>query len=448
MNGDGKPVFDAGKIAGLDAAFAVVRAIGVPEEQKIEDEDRRQHLVRGVAAGLHRSRAFLLVAPLLLFLAITYLMPIGGILFRSVDDSALQTWMPKTAAAFAQWDGAGLPDDDMLAVFAAELGQARREHTIGRVANHLNYRMSGMRSLFNKAGRRLAAGAGPPDGAGRWREWLVELDPRWGRQQTWTTIKAASGRYTSANYLAALDLHRDDDGGVARQPEGKRIYLRIFLRTLWVSLAVTLFCLLLGFPIAHLMAGLPPRISNWLMIMVLLPFWTSLLVRTTSWITLLQSSGVINSTLVWLGLIGDDERIQMVFNLTGTVVAMTYVLLPFMVLPLYSVMRGIPRSLTSVAVSLGATPLTAFARVYLPQTLVGVGAGSLLVFMLAVGYYITPALVGGQSGQLISNFIFYHIKVSLNWGFASALGVILLAAVLLIYWVYHKLVGIEKMRVS
>lgn len=447
MNGNDKPAFDAGQIARLDAAFAVVRAVGVPEEKAVEEADRRQHLVRGVAAGLHRSRAFLLVAPLLLFLAVTYLLPIGGILARSVDDSALQTWMPKTAAALAQWDGDGLPDNDTLAIFAAELGQARKAHTIGRVANHLNYRMSGMRSLFNKTGRRLAAGGGPQDG-GNWREWLVELDPRWGRRQVWMTIKAASGRYTSANYLASLDLRRGDDGGVTRQPEGKRIYLKIFLRTLWVSLAVTVFCLLLGFPVAHLMAGLPPRLSNWLMIMVLLPFWTSLLVRTTSWIALLQSNGVINGTLVWLGLIGDDERIQMVFNLTGTVVAMTYVLLPFMVLPLYSVMRGIPRSLTRVAVSLGATPLTAFARVYLPQTLVGVGAGSLLVFMLAVGYYITPALVGGQSGQLISNFIFYHIKVSLNWGFASALGVILLAAVLLVYWVYHRLVGIEKMRVA
>ena len=440
-------MIEAGK-PGLDAAFAVVRAIGLPEDRKAVEMERREHLVRGVAAGFHRARAFLLVAPLLLFLAITYLVPMGGILLRSVDDSALQTYMPKSAAALAQWDGAGLPGEDTLAAFAAELGQARRERTIGRVANHLNYRMSGMRSLFNKTGRRLAAADEAKPGHPSWGEWLAELDPRWGQRQTWTTLKAASGRYTSANYLAALDLRHGEDGGVIRQPEGKRIYVKIFLRTLWVSLVVTVFCLLLGFPISYLMAGLPPRISNWLMIMVLLPFWTSLLVRTTSWIALLQSSGVINSTLVWLGLIADNERIQMVFNLTGTVVAMTYVLLPFMVLPLYSVMRGIPRSLTRVAVSLGATPLTAFMRVYLPQTLAGVGAGSLLVFMLAVGYYITPALVGGQSGQLISNFIFYHIKASLNWGFASALGAILLVAVLLIYWIYHKLVGIERIRVA
>lgn len=436
------PQSDRQRAAEFEAAFAVARSAG-PRAPAAGADDRRRRFGRGVTAGVHRARALLLVAPLLLFLVITYVLPIGNVLFRSVDDSTLRTYMPRTAAALARWDGAGLPGDDLCATFVSELRQARAERTVGRVANHLNYRLSGMRSLLSKTARRLERAARAPCGAR-----LAALDRRWADNETWAVMKAASGRYTAANYLAALDLRYDAAGEVARQPEGKRIYVKIFLRTLWISTAVTVLCLLLGFPISYLMAGLPARLSNWLMIMVLLPFWTSLLVRTTSWIVLLQSNGVINDVLVWLGVVADDARPQLVFNQIGTVVAMTYVLLPFMVLPLYSAMRGIPRALTQVAVSLGATPLTAFARVYLPQALPGIGAGCLLVFMLAVGYFVTPALVGGQSGQLISNFITYHIQTSLNWGLASALGVILLAVVLLIYWCYHKLVGIDKMRMA
>ncbi len=436
------PQADLRRAVEFEAAYAAAHAVGLTEPER-STADRRQHLVRGVAAGVHRVRAMLLVAPLLLFLVITYVLPIGDVLFRSVDDSTLRTYMPRTAAALALWDGAGLPGEDLCAAFVAELRTARAERTAGRVANHLNHKLSGMRSLLSRTARRLERAVRAPCTA-----WLATLDRRWADNETWAAMKAASGKYTAANYLAALDLRYDAAGDVARQPEDKRIYVKIFLRTLWISAAVTALCLLLGFPISYLMAGLPARLSNWLMIMVLLPFWTSLLVRTTSWIVLLQSNGVINDVLVWLGVVADDARPQLVFNQIGTVVAMTYVLLPFMVLPLYSVMRRIPRSLTRVAVSLGATPLTSFARVYLPQALPGIGAGCLLVFMLAVGYFVTPALVGGQSGQLISNFITYHVQTSLNWGLASALGAILLAMVLLIYWCYHKLVGIDKMRMA
>ena len=181
---------------------------------------------------------------------------------------------------------------------------------------------------------------------------------------------------------------------------------------------------------------------------MLVPFWTSLLVRTTSWIVLLQTQGVINDLLAAVGLIADDQRISMIYNMTGTVVAMTHVLLPFMVLPLFSVMRTIPPLYMSAAASLGASFLQAFWRVYWPQTLPGVAAGSLLVFILAIGYYITPALVGGQSGQLISNFIAYHMQTSLNWGLAGALGGILLVSVAVLYLLYDRLVGVERMRLG
>ena len=234
----------------------------------------------------------------------------------------------------------------------------------------------------------------------------------------------------------------------APRPAEFHVYLPLLWRTLVVSLSLTVLCLLLGYPVAYLIAHSPPRRANLLLLLVLVPFWTSLLVRTTAWIVLLQTQGVVTSALVALNLIADNSRPAMIYNMTGTMVAMTHVLLPFMVLPLYAVMRTIPRLHMSAAASLGAGTAQAFWRVYWPQSLPGVGAGSLLVFILAIGYYITPALVGGRSGQLISNLIAYHMQSSLNWGLAAALGGLLLAFVLVLYLVYNRLVGIERMRLG
>ncbi|MEO1317992.1 MAG: ABC transporter permease, partial [Pseudomonadota bacterium] len=214
------------------------------------------------------------------------------------------------------------------------------------------------------------------------------------------------------------------------------------------SVTITFSCLLLGYPIAFLLANLPMRVSNLLLILVLLPFWTSLLVRTSSWIVLLQQQGVINDTLVAIGILSDDGRLEMMFNEVGTVVAMTHILLPFMILPLYSVMKTINPSYLRAAKSLGATDFTAFWRVYFPLSVPGIGAGAILVFILAIGYYITPELVGGTSGIFISNRIAYHISSSLNWGLAAALGVILLGAVLILYYAYDRIVGIDNVKLG
>ncbi|MFN4130622.1 MAG: ABC transporter permease, partial [Paracoccaceae bacterium] len=237
-------------------------------------------------------------------------------------------------------------------------------------------------------------------------------------------------------------------GKIVPMPEERQIYVSLFIKTFLMAGFITFTCFLLGFPIAHLLATLPMKWSNLLMILVLLPFWTSLLVRTTSWMVLLQQQGVVNNTMVALGIISEDGRIQMIYNQMGTIIAMTHILLPFMILPLYSDMRPIPPSYVRAARSLGATSWTAFRRVYLPQTLPGVGAGSLLVFILAVGYYITPALVGGASGQLISNLIAFHMQSSLNWSLASALAALLLGAVLVLYWIYDRLVGIDNLKLG
>ena len=269
-----------------------------------------------------------------------------------------------------------------------------------------------------------------------------------GRPRDWRAIRTAGDRLTARHYLNAVDLQRLPDGSIARQPPERRIYVPLLWRTLVISLGITGLCLLLGYPVAYLIAHAPSRRAGLLLGLVLLPFWTSLLVRTTSWIVLLQTQGVVNDLLVAVGLVADDGRIALIYNMTGTVVAMTHILLPFMVLPIYSIMRAIPPQQMNAAASLGASFPRAFLRVYWPQTLSGVGAGSLLVFILAIGYYITPALVGGQSGQLISNFIAYHMQTSLNWGLAGALGGILLACVAVLYLVYDRVVGLERMRLG
>ena len=261
-------------------------------------------------------------------------------------------------------------------------------------------------------------------------------------------LKRESGKYTKSYYLAALDLAYDAGGDVVRKPGNRSIYLKLFWRTFWMSLVITGLCLILAYPVAYLLSTLPVRTSNLLMILVLLPFWTSLLVRTTSWIALLQQEGVINDLLVWVGVITDDGRLAMIHNRTGTIIAMVHILLPFMILPLYSVMKTIPPNYLRAARSLGANPFTAFVRVYMPNTVPGIGAGVILVFIISIGYYITPALVGGQSGTLISNFIAYHLQTSLNWGLAAALGALLLAAVLVLYLLYDKLVGIDNMKLG
>ena len=389
-----------------------------------------------------KRRAFLLVLPLLAFVFLSFVVPIGQMLHRSVHNPAFSANMPEISAWFAENPPGTKPDEAAYAALVADLTAAAEARTIGVVGTRINYELSGTRSLFTSAGRRAARLDAP------FSQSLPALDPQWSDAELWAVMRNVSEPYTANFYLAAVDLTRDIEGGIVWAPAERQIYVSLYLRTFLLSLMITGLCLLLGFPVAHLLATLPLRYSNLLMILVLLPFWTSLLVRTTAWIAILQGQGVINSTLVALGIIPDSGRLSLVYNQAGTIIAMTHILLPFMVLPLYSVMRTINPSYVRAARSLGATSWTAFRRIYLPQTLPGVGAGSLLVFILAVGYYITPALVGGASGQLISNLIAFHMQNSLNWSLAAALAALLLAVVLLLYWLYDRLIGIDNMKLG
>ncbi|MGP1357694.1 ABC transporter permease, partial [Roseicyclus sp.] len=274
-----------------------------------------------------------------------------------------------------------------------------------------------------------------------------DMDEGWVDMELWETIDTFSDPYTAGYFLAAVDFQLTPQG-IEPKPEDERIYRLLFERTLFMSLVIMGSCVLLGYPIAYLLSNLPMRTSNILLILVLLPFWTSLLVRTSAWKVLLQNQGVINDTLVWIGLVADDARLALINNQTGTIIAMTHILLPFMILPLYSVMKTIPPSYVRAAKSLGATNWTAFWRVYFPQSVPGIGAGCILVFILSIGYYITPELVGGRTGTFISNRIAFHISESLNWGLAAALGSILLVVVLVLYWLYDRMVGIDNVKLG
>lgn len=398
------------------------------------------------ALRAQKLRAFLLTAPLLLFLVVAFVIPIGDMLMRSVDNRIVPDTLPRTVEMLAQWDprSGELPPEPVFEAFHADLeaAAAARAHT--RLGSRLNYDLPGISSAFRSAPRALA----DMDEALPLREQFVDANRAWGSIDTWRTVQALSGNYTPGYFLNAVDLQPAAEGGVERVAPNQRIYIQLFIRTLILSLTITGLTLILGYPVAYLIASLPLRTANILLIFVLLPFWTSLLVRTSSWKVLLQQQGVVNDLLVYLGVISDAGRLVMMNNWIGTVIAMTHILLPFMILPLYSVMKTIPPTYVRAAKSLGASDWTAFWRVYFPQSVPGIGAGAVLVFILAIGYYITPALVGGTDGIFISNRIAFHISTSLNWGLAAALGAILLVAVLMIYWVYDRIVGIDNVKLG
>ncbi len=532
------------------------------------------------ALRVQKMRALALIAPLLIFVLISFILPIGDMLFRSVENQIVENTLPYTVEELGKWDGASdeLPPEPVFRdmYFDLFLAAEMKRHT--RLGSRLNYEASGMSSLFRQAGRKLddpgkdaqdtleeidprwgeretyyeifnaAEGVAvddallsaqekrirwladePPTGemnfapsaeasallplaarvytsfgvitglvdnkvvektkpmeslylalvqdvtrpgfvddlaayngpqkdalaalatagltAPNYTQIFEEVDRNWAKVETWRIIQTHSGPYTSGYFLNAIDMQKTPEGA-AVQPENKRVLIQLFIRTIIMSLTIMGACILLGYPVAWLLANLPMRQANLLMMLVLLPFWTSLLVRTSAWKVMLQQNGVVNDVLVWIGLVADNDRLVLINNQIGTITAMTHILLPFMILPMYSVMQTINPSYLRAAKSLGATNWTAFWRVYFPQSIPGIGAGSILVFILSIGYYITPEIVGGTKGVFISNRIAYHISSSLNWGLAAALGTILLVVVLALYWCYDKIVGIDNVKLG
>ncbi len=386
-------------------------------------------------------RAATLVLPLFVFLLASFIIPIGAMLARGIVDSDIAHILPRATAELRHWDGRDLPSDAAFAAMVADLRTAREAGTLATAATRLNYDVAGFRTLLFTSGRRVSN-----ESIGAPRDALLSIDPKWGERETWAAIRRAGGPVTDFYLLAALDLRHDADNAITAAPAEQSVFRNVLGRTLWISAIVTLACLLLGYPVALFIARAPPSRAPLLLFLVLLPFWTSLLVRTVAWVVLLQREGILNNLLLSVGIV--SEPIRMIFNRFAVYVAMVHVLLPFMVLPLYAVMKGISPSYVRAASSLGAPPFVAFRRVYLPQTLPGIGAGCLMVFIQALGYYITPALVGGADDQMISYFIAFYASRTVNWGMAAALSIILLTATLALYAVYDRLVGLDKMRMA
>jgi putative spermidine/putrescine transport system permease protein len=397
----------------------------------------RRQLAR--AERRRKLRAFSLTLPLLVFLLLTFLVPIAALLKRAVENPEVATALPRTVAALGAWDRQSVPAPEAFAALVADLGTLPDSSDAGAVARRLNSDAAGARSLLMGTYRAL-----PLEGAtdpAQVKAKLLALDERWAEPRYWQAIAKNGSRWTPDYLLAAVDLRRDAAGQVERMPEDQRAFARILGRTFAISAVVTLCCLLLGYPLAWWLSTLPARQANVLMILVLVPFWTSILVRVAAWIVLLQSQGLVNRSLMGLGLV--DEPLPLLFNRLGVVIAMTHILLPFMILPLYSVMKSVPPTYVRAAVSLGSPPLAAFFRVYVPQTFPGIGAGALLVFILAIGYYVTPALLGGADDQMLSYYIAQYTNVNINWGMACGLGALLLSATLVLYAVYRRIVKSE-----
>jgi putative spermidine/putrescine transport system permease protein len=432
-----------------------------------------------------KIRSFLLILPPLLFLLLMFVTPIGSLLSRSIDDIQINNVFPQTFAQYELWeDKSQLPSEEMFAAVVNDIrvtikvkdgeGNVIGKNLLGRSGTRMTYEFSGWKSLINKTvkealkvDKKSKEEVKPFKWEAPYKEKMIKRDKRWAKVEFWQSLGAMKDPYTMGYYLNAVDLKYDANKNIIQKAEYLKIYNTIWIRTLQVSLMVTIFCLLLAYPVAYLLATLPMKTSNLLMICVLMPFWTSLLVRIVAWMIMLQQNGVVNDTLINIlpcfeGMVNlpffgatnidlcfsDEDRIPMMYNFTGTIIVMTQVLLPFMILPIYSVMKGIPPSYMKAAQNLGATPTWAFIRVYMPQSVPGIGAGCILVFIVAIGYYITPELVGGKDGIMIGNFVAREMQRTLNWGLASAMGALLLVAVLALYWAYDRLIGLDNLKMG
>ena len=401
--------------------------------------------LRGQLARAERRRkwrAFSLTLPLLLFLLLTFLVPIAALLKRAIENPEVANALPRTVVALQAWKPANVPEPEAFAALTKDLAALADSSDAGALARRLNSETPGARSLIMTTFKALPLeGMTAASPAADIKTSLLALDARWGETKYWQAIAKNGSRWTPDYLLTSVDLRRDAQGSIERVDPGQRVFGSILVRTFEISAIVTLWCLLLGYPLAYWLSTLPARKANVLMILVLVPFWTSILVRVAAWIVLLQSEGLVNHALINLHLI--ETPLALLFNRTGVIISMTHILLPFMILPLYSVMTSVPPTYLRAAVSLGSPPLAAFFRVYVPQTYPGIGAGALLVFILSIGYYVTPALLGGPTDQMLSYYIAQYTNVTVNWGMACALGALLLAATLVLYAIYRRVTKTE-----
>lgn len=404
------------------------------EDNSFKKKDRREKI-----------KAFALVSPLLLFVLVFFITPICIILIKGIYNPKIKTLLPNTVVSMQTYNyKEGLPKEESLKILLSELKILAAERNSGVLSEELNRMVPGFGSVIKKTSRKIKNQ--DIESIESYKDYLVKISKRWENPKYWMTIKRASDGFTLSYVLSALDLEFNIEGKIVQKDESLRIYLPVLLKTLYMAFLITLITMVLAYPTSYYLASLPKSKANLLMIFVLLPFWTSILVRIVSWITLLQQKGVANDLMMYFSII--DQPLDMMFNQFATVVTMTHILLPFMILPLYGSMRSVDQTYIKASSSLGANPFITFFKVYFPLTVPGLSAGAILVFIISVGYYITPALVGGIDGQMISNLIEFHMRSSNNWELASAMGGILLFITITLYWVYDKLVGVNSLKLG
>lgn len=395
---------------------------------------------RGVAFRGPRLRlpsalsSYALVAPLFAFIGVGFVVPLMFMLYLAIDNSAAARLLPNTAVALESWSGDELPGKSVFTALAHDLREAKGRGQINLLAKYANYEGDGLRDLI----RRTATAVEGVDEADITATFFA-TSKDWGAPATWRRIDRLTQPYTLRNLLAAIDLRIGGTGAIERVPRNTTNHLGILARTIGLSALVTAICAVLALPVAFLLATATNRMRKVLLLFVLLPFWTPILVRTTGWIVLLQTEGVANSLLTQIGLI--SQPLPLMFNRTGVLVAMSHVLLPYMILPLFNAMASVPADIIRASASLGAPPLRTTLSVYAPLISPGLRTGCLLVFILAMGFYITPALVGGPADQMASYIIAYHTTASLNWGLASALSLALLLVLGVLLAIMIKLLG-------
>lgn len=368
-----------------------------------------------------------LIAPCLAFMFFIFVWPIAAMLVKGVYSPEVRDALPLTTSVIGKWNGEHIPAENVFEALLADLKAADRR-AIAEAGRRLNYEIPGYRTILIKTAARADSATGPAQQA------LIAIDAHWGQPAYWRVLQRASSAITPYYLLAAVDLEQKDDGSIGSVSEDRAIFIDVLLRSLGISAVVTIICLLLAFPVAFHITSVSARWRGVLLLMVLLPFWTSLLVRTSAWVVLLQDNGLINSFLIWAGI--TNAPIQLIFNRTGVYIAFVHVMLPFMVMPLYSIMSGISKDYTRAAYSLGASAPRTFFKVYLPLVWPGVWSGCLLTFVICIGYYVTPLLIGGNRDQMLSYFIAFYTKQTVNWGVASALAIVLSICVLAILSLY------------
>lgn len=416
------------RIYSIDPNMTSVGTVGTGLKRQFAVAERRGHY-----------RAFLLIFPLFLFIVVTFAAPVVMLLTNAVHDPSISETLPSTVAELENWDGRDTPGEATYAALVQDFKKAKETNAAALIGKRLNYEIAGVRSKVIASVNKAANISAPP-----YKEQMINADKIWGDRLIWSKIKQSGNSFTDYYVLRSLDLERSADGEIASVPKSQAVYLTVLWRTFYISSLVTLITLAMAYPVAFMLAHAPARVSNILLIFVLVPFWTSLLVRTTAWYVLLQDNGPVNNLIQALHF--SDEPLKLIFSRFGTVTAMVHIQLPFTLLPIYSVMKNIPPSYVRAARSLGGGPFYSFFRVYLPLTLPGIGAGCLLTFILSLGYYITPALVGGASDQMVSGIIASAMNQENNWGKASALSALLLVATMVLFFVYNRLVGIDKMK--